>query len=191
MDRPSGLLESRSPDGQQFSEAVAVTSPDVSNGTSNPPNGFSNPRSCVTCRRRKVRCNKQQPCSNCVSHRMLCEFPSFNRQKRRRKVDKPKEDVLLQQLRRLETMVEQIGQDGSVGTTSGTTDGETPASPRLVGEATGPPSTQGLQESQLTDSFGKLLVDEDGKSRYGKTCHGSITSAADGTGQWPIRCGAP
>ncbi|KAK1837621.1 fungal specific transcription factor domain-containing protein, partial [Colletotrichum chrysophilum] len=35
-----------------------------------------NPRSCVTCRRRKVRCDKQMPCSNCRRAVIQCIFPA-------------------------------------------------------------------------------------------------------------------
>ena len=33
---------------------------------------------CNACRRRKVRCDKNQPCSNCVKHGALCQFESDN-----------------------------------------------------------------------------------------------------------------
>lgn len=36
-------------------------------------------RSCVTCRRRKVACNKQSPCSNCRRANIACVFPSTDR----------------------------------------------------------------------------------------------------------------
>lgn len=34
------------------------------------------PRSCVTCRRRKVRCDKSSPCSNCRRANIACVVPS-------------------------------------------------------------------------------------------------------------------
>lgn len=34
------------------------------------------PRSCVVCRRRKVRCDKLSPCSNCRRANIACVFPS-------------------------------------------------------------------------------------------------------------------
>ena len=36
-------------------------------------------QSCVTCRRRKVRCDKQNPCSNCRRANIACTFPSTDR----------------------------------------------------------------------------------------------------------------
>lgn len=39
----------------------------------------SNPRSCIVCRNRKVRCDKQSPCSNCRRANISCVFPSADR----------------------------------------------------------------------------------------------------------------
>ncbi|KIW90678.1 uncharacterized protein Z519_08461 [Cladophialophora bantiana CBS 173.52] len=36
-------------------------------------------RSCLVCRNRKVRCDKQSPCSNCSRANIACVFPSTNR----------------------------------------------------------------------------------------------------------------
>ncbi|KAF4415157.1 Zn2 Cys6 DNA-binding [Fusarium acutatum] len=36
---------------------------------------FLSVRSCVTCRRRKVKCDKATPCANCVRHGSKCVFP--------------------------------------------------------------------------------------------------------------------
>ena len=38
--------------------------------------------SCTTCRQRKVRCNRVQPCSNCVKAGFECAFPSGRRRPR-------------------------------------------------------------------------------------------------------------
>ncbi|KAH7175244.1 hypothetical protein EDB81DRAFT_895687 [Dactylonectria macrodidyma] len=35
----------------------------------------ANQRSCTTCRRRKVKCNKERPCSNCIRNGVDCIFP--------------------------------------------------------------------------------------------------------------------
>lgn len=34
------------------------------------------PISCIRCRRRKIKCNKQHPCNQCVGRNVMCEFPS-------------------------------------------------------------------------------------------------------------------
>ncbi|KAH8894642.1 hypothetical protein GQ53DRAFT_84825 [Thozetella sp. PMI_491] len=51
--------------------------------TTSNPRSFDSPyarttgslRSCTTCRRRKVRCNKETPCSNCTRNGVTCIFP--------------------------------------------------------------------------------------------------------------------
>jgi hypothetical protein len=39
-------------------------------------NASSGDRSCVPCHRRKVRCDKQMPCSACTRGRLACTYPS-------------------------------------------------------------------------------------------------------------------
>lgn len=39
----------------------------------------SKSRSCIVCRNRKVRCDKQSPCSNCRRANIACAFPSADR----------------------------------------------------------------------------------------------------------------
>ena len=71
-----------------------------------------NARSCVTCRRRKVKCDKQFPCSNCSKAGQQCVFPAPGRAPRRPrtggKVVSEREAELLKRLRRLEGVVEEL-----------------------------------------------------------------------------------
>ncbi|CAD6441848.1 9203e70e-9c9f-4153-85e8-0ac515cecefc [Sclerotinia trifoliorum] len=75
------------------------------------PTGL-NARSCVTCRRRKVKCDKKVPCSNCTKAQSQCVFPAPGRAPRRpRAGGKPvsdREAELLKRLRRLEGVVEEL-----------------------------------------------------------------------------------
>lgn len=34
------------------------------------------PISCITCRKRKIKCNKKKPCNQCIRKGIVCEFPS-------------------------------------------------------------------------------------------------------------------
>ncbi|KAL4985541.1 fungal-specific transcription factor domain-containing protein [Aspergillus falconensis] len=86
----------------------------LSSGNLNAPPATRNPvphhdsltvRSCVTCRRRKVRCNKRSPCSNCVRAGVECIFPPPGRAPRR--LRRPAENAeLLSRLRQLENIVD-------------------------------------------------------------------------------------
>ncbi|KAI0151537.1 hypothetical protein GGR57DRAFT_470599 [Xylariaceae sp. FL1272] len=76
-----------------------------------------NPRSCVTCRRRKVRCDKHMPCSNCRKAQIQCVFPAPGRAPRRPRPKDPnapakhtseREMELLKRLRKLEGIVEDL-----------------------------------------------------------------------------------
>lgn len=75
------------------------------------PHGL-NARSCITCRRRKVKCNKSFPCSNCTKAGSECVFPAPGRAPRRPragpKVVSEREAELLKRLRRLEGVVEEL-----------------------------------------------------------------------------------
>jgi hypothetical protein len=54
-------------------------------------NGQSQPRSCTRCYLRKVKCDRQQPCSNCIALKDVCVIPNtpIRRQRRRKPVDEP------------------------------------------------------------------------------------------------------
>lgn len=52
------------------------TNPPTENGSQAPP---QKPRSCVVCRNRRVRCDKQSPCSNCRRAGIACIFPPADR----------------------------------------------------------------------------------------------------------------
>lgn len=69
-------------------------------------------RSCITCRRRKVKCDKKSPCQNCVKASIQCIFPAAGRAPRRPraggKVGGEREAELLKRLRRLEGVVDEL-----------------------------------------------------------------------------------
>src|SRR5277367_2671505 len=80
---------------------------------SNSGRGF-NPRSCHTCRRRKVKCDKVEGgCGNCAKSHIECVYPGPGRAPRRPKSGAVKgaterETELLKRLRRLEGVVEEL-----------------------------------------------------------------------------------
>ncbi|ERS96532.1 hypothetical protein HMPREF1624_06736 [Sporothrix schenckii ATCC 58251] len=60
-----------------ISEAEKHATPPVASNA--PANTVAKPRSCVTCRQRKVRCDKLSPCSNCRRADIPCVLPSMER----------------------------------------------------------------------------------------------------------------
>jgi hypothetical protein len=63
--------------------------------------------SCVLCQQRKVRCDKQKPCANCVKAKAECKVIPPQPPRRRRK--KPQERDLIGQLKKYETLLAQNG----------------------------------------------------------------------------------
>ena len=67
--------------------------------------------SCVRCAERKVKCDRQRPCSNCVKHHVDCVFnASRPPRKQRRRVN---DQILTDRLRRYEALLRDQGFDPS------------------------------------------------------------------------------
>ncbi|KAK4940915.1 hypothetical protein LTR10_019069 [Elasticomyces elasticus] len=103
MDAPPPLDHGAQPTHVPLKQE-ASTNPSVAQKSSPP---HLNPRSCVTCRRRKVRCNKKNPCANCTRAGIECIFPAPGRAPRKSR--KPPDAELLARLRRLEGVVHSLG----------------------------------------------------------------------------------
>ncbi|ROT39516.1 hypothetical protein SODALDRAFT_349721 [Sodiomyces alkalinus F11] len=95
---------------------TTIISPDQPVATTPSGAPLLNPRSCVTCRRRKVRCDKQMPCSNCRRAHIQCIFPAPGRAPRRPRPRDPnappkgsseREMALQKRLRKLEAIIVQ------------------------------------------------------------------------------------
>lgn len=65
------------------------------------------PHSCVTCQRRKVKCDRNDPCSNCLKHRVECEYraPAPPRRRKRQSPD----PQLQAKMRRYEEILQKHG----------------------------------------------------------------------------------
>ncbi|KAL7894284.1 fungal-specific transcription factor domain-containing protein [Trichoderma sp. SZMC 28014] len=79
--------------------------------------------SCVSCRQRKVRCDRRAPCMNCTKAERQCDFVAPVRGKRKR--TKPPRETLHARLRRYESMLRAYGakiepSDGTDGSDSET-----------------------------------------------------------------------
>ncbi|KJX92284.1 hypothetical protein TI39_contig5877g00001 [Zymoseptoria brevis] len=148
-----------------------------------------NPRSCVTCRKRKVKCDKLHPCRNCGRAHIECVFPAPGRAPRKsRKVEGGRDKELLARLRRLEGVVKGLGvevpekehaenesarafnglaRSGSSGETDKTVANGTPQTTQEKEEEFAAKSRwlEDQQKGRFENRFGRLVVNE-GRSRY-------------------------
>ncbi|KAL4780880.1 fungal-specific transcription factor domain-containing protein [Aspergillus varians] len=134
-------------------------------------------RSCVTCRRRKVRCDKRSPCSNCVKAAIECIFPPPGRAPRKMKRPPAENAELLTRLRQLENIVEAAITNTNTQATlsppqqrSDRSSGDPPAQPQPSQEEGegGCPVAAAAARAQLPSlehEFGRLVI-EDNRSRY-------------------------
>lgn len=167
-----------------FASPTDARRPSTQNGTQNPPsksNGAAkptsptaphpNPRSCVTCRKRKVRCDKKHPCSNCTKAGIECLFPGPGRAPRKSR--KPPDTELLARLRRLEGVVQTLGahvdEDGNAQSPVTTGDGSGLSARAELSEEQRnsycDADPKKLKKKSLDKEFGRLVIDE-GRSRY-------------------------
>ena len=176
---------SDSPTSQHEAALSDHSGPPVSNGLrpkSGPTalNGAGvsslNPRSCVTCRKRKVRCDKRHPCINCNKAGIECIFPGPGRAPRRSR--KPPDSELLARLRKLEGVVKDMGKEieleeedgaereiGKPIVISGTLAEKDPgcSTSRFFNHLNQKDDEKGT--AKLVKDFGRLVVGE-GRSRY-------------------------
>ncbi|OTB16740.1 hypothetical protein K445DRAFT_317031 [Daldinia sp. EC12] len=161
-----------------------ATRPSISAGTSAKPG--PKPRSCVTCRTRKVRCDKTSPCSNCRRAKIPCVIPSgdkpprwarrleriANNAKAEQEADSGVSQVM-ERLRNLEGLVKelssQLEQAHSAANTSsrGSPSANSPESPGHGQHAdyhgVSPPVEK---TSSLSKQFGRLVLGGAGQSHY-------------------------
>ncbi|PSN65272.1 hypothetical protein BS50DRAFT_575317 [Corynespora cassiicola Philippines] len=135
-------------------------------------NPASNPRSCVTCRRRKVKCDKKQPCSNCSRAKIECVFPGPGRAPRKSR--KPPDGELMERLRRLEGVVQTLNAQVEEHeleaaerekTSSGSRQGSVADCPYNGDRSNSPSVIADNSVEGLESRFGRLVVDQ-GRSRY-------------------------
>lgn len=65
--------------------------------------------SCVLCQQRKIRCDRQKPCANCVKAKVECRVVPM--QAPRRRIKRPQELYLIQRLKKYEAYMSQHGLD--------------------------------------------------------------------------------
>lgn len=143
-------------------------------------------RSCVICRKRKVRCDKLSPCTNCKRANIACVVPSDDRPPRwARRLDRftnttaapgttsqdatavggPGAGLVMDRLKNLEGLVKELtGQleqaNAANASAAGSSTDNSPNDPAQTG------SLSGANASTLHKSFGRLIVQDTNRNRY-------------------------
>jgi hypothetical protein len=112
----------------------------------NPPN----PRSCITCRRRKLKCDKQSPCSGCKKSRFECGYQVPKASQRKTRSDS--NSALKARLEKLEHLVQDLS-------------GNTAKDGAARHEKSSPYSLTASKRNVSKREMGRLVVEE-GESRY-------------------------
>lgn len=134
------------------------------------------PRSCVTCRTRKVRCDKKSPCSNCRRANISCVLPTADRQPRwaRRLQQGPSGDVM-NRLRSLEALVKHLSSqldEAHAAASASASAGDSPGV-NFSGSGSGHDADTNnrigsfsANAGRMDTRFGRLVVDDPNRSHY-------------------------
>ncbi|KAH6724423.1 fungal-specific transcription factor domain-containing protein [Leptodontidium sp. MPI-SDFR-AT-0119] len=146
--------------------------------------------SCLTCRRRKIKCDKLSPCSHCVRSHSHCDYAPRKRAPKRSKknADNGREAELLSRLNKLEGTVKelsgqldappaaQIQQPAS----NHVSNVESTTSKSLFGRAiAGQAVPAGAGGTRIEESFGTLVLSDGGTTRYLNNYWARLTEEVD------------
>ncbi|KAL9105811.1 MAG: hypothetical protein Q9227_009067 [Pyrenula ochraceoflavens] len=146
-------------------------------------------RSCVVCRTRKVRCDKQSPCSNCRRANIACVFQSRDRPPRwARRLERvannaasnaqaaqesePAAAQVIQRLRNLENLVKDLSGQleqanaAAASAAGGSSAGHSPASSGHDRETHQRREANSSTDTTVKNRFGRLVAPDANRSRY-------------------------
>ncbi len=125
--------------------------------------------SCLTCRQRKVRCDRRNPCSNCVKAARQCSFLAPVRGKRKR-TKAPKEG-LHAKLRRYEELLKSYGAKIESPEYDSDSHSESDSQPDSETAEENPrPRSRATPRTPAHESIKSTLIDKEGSSRYYDRC---------------------
>ncbi|KAJ4319334.1 hypothetical protein N0V84_006419 [Fusarium piperis] len=125
------------------------------------PASSARPRSCIHCRQRKIKCDRQYPCCNCIRSKLECVFPTG----RGRAVKKPRthlDSPLLNRLHRLESTIASLKRErhlNSPSTIEENIDVINSAPSPLLDQVKDSSSNAGV-ESPMENQLGRLMIDD-------------------------------
>ncbi|CVK96752.1 related to bikaverin cluster-transcription factor [Fusarium mangiferae] len=124
-------------------------------------------RSCTFCRQRKVKCDRQKPCSNCLRANNVCSYPA-GRGRAAKKPTRTLDTRLVDRLQKLENIIKQLTSqvDATANAlpSSNGTDGESVSTPS--GTRNNPSGVDNsAPDASIDQQLGRLMI-EDSKSYY-------------------------
>lgn len=143
------------------------------------------PLSCISCRQRKVKCNKTNPCLHCQKSGIDCVFP--NRVPRGRKEGSGTRNAeLLRRISRLESLVYRM--DDGNGTIEDREETARPTEPMMSDSAAIPSkadaSVIGTEGDRLDDRYARFIKQQERGTRYlSKDFWTSLSGEVDGLRQ--------
>jgi hypothetical protein len=163
-----------------------ASSPASAGTPSSAPTKARKLRSCVTCRSRKVGCDKQSPCSNCRRANIACVFPSYDRPpKWARRLEHRTNNVaasiapapqdadpdigkVMNRLRNLESLVKELsGQLEQAHAGAGSSAVNSPGRPTQDHDGEHQMDTSSTTNtSSVQKQFGRLVLQDASHSRY-------------------------
>lgn len=123
--------------------------------------------SCLTCRQRKVKCDRRNPCSNCIKAQIQCSFVAPTRGKRKR--TKPHKEGLHAKLQRYEELLKSYGaaveqdEEASNGFES---DGASLADVAISVDIEPPSNDEVKSDVARLEDTRPTLITKDGMTRY-------------------------
>ncbi|KAI0836766.1 fungal-specific transcription factor domain-containing protein [Hypoxylon sp. FL0890] len=171
------------PGSVSSSEKGASVGPSPRAGTSSSPAGGVKLRSCVTCRTRKVRCDKSSPCSNCRRANIPCVFPFVDKTPRwARRLERvtnsakaaheadPNVNQVMDRLRNLEGLVKELSSQLEQAHAASARGSPAANSPENSNHDRGldckVESSSAANLSSVNSQFGRLVLGDAGQSRY-------------------------
>jgi hypothetical protein len=178
----SGAASTASPEKDASSPNSAKTGPPTSTAA-------PKLRSCVVCRNRKVRCDKQTPCSNCRAANISCVYPTAERAPRwARRFERRLNNQaaasnslpphaeqgpgkVMDRLRTLESLVKELRGQLEQASTAATAAGGVSSGVNTSGSSprdgdTDASSPGSIRASSVEKQFGRLVLQDAGRGQY-------------------------
>lgn len=111
-------------------------------------------RSCIACRKRKIKCDREKPCAYCVKIRVQCVYPASEKEAKR-----PPDDDVSARLKRIEKSLARLEASFSSGSLPQPQDSSQDATTKEI-------SSQEGGDAQATPGGSGRLVVEEGDTRY-------------------------